>query len=241
MEQLKSDLLTLLAHEVRTPLNGIVAPAQMLMADEDLEPAERTEFLAMVYQSAVRLGALLDKVTTLSALQAGSWDFHPTAADLCLVVHHTVNAVVAQATTRHVQIVQQLPDRAPAMLDCQQVQGVVTTLLENAIRFSPLYERVVVRVQCDTAHVFLTVTDHGPGIAPEVLPQVFEAFAHGDVAHHTAGSGLSLAIARQIIQAHGGMIRVQSAEGVGTTFTVQLPLLRSADSRGAAAWFAEVT
>lgn len=241
MDQLKSDLLTLLQHEIRTPLNGIVTPVQMLMADEDLEKAERTEFLEMVYQSSMRLCALLDKVMTLNALKTGTWDFQPTAADLCLVVHQTIDAVMAQATTRHVQIVQQLPDSAPAMLDCPQIQGVVKTLLENAIRFSPLHERVVVRVQCDDEHVFLTVTDHGPGIAPEVLLQVFEAFAHGDMAHHTAGLGLNLAIARHIIQAHGGTIRVESVEGVGTTVTVQLPLLGAADRRGEAVCLAEGT
>jgi len=241
IDQLKSDLLSLLQHEVRTPLNGIIAPVQMLMVDEDLDQAERTEFLAMVYQSAVRLCALLDKAMTLSAMKAGACDFQLTAADLCLVVHHAVDAVVAQATMHHVQIAQQLPDSAPAMCDCEQMQGVVTTLLDNAIRFSPLHERIVVRVQCNDAHVFLTVTDHGPGIAPDVLSQVFEAFAHGNVTHHTAGHGLSLAIARQIIQAHGGTISVQSVKGVGTTFTVQLPLLGSGDSRREAVCLAEVT
>ena len=241
MDQLKADLLTLLQHEIRTPLNGIVTPVRMLMADEDLEQAERTEFLEMVYQSAMRLCTLFDKVMTLSALKTGAWDFQPTAADLCLIVHYTVDAVMAQAMTRHVQIVQQLPASAPAMLDCQQMQRVVTTLLENAIRFSPLYERVVVSVRCDDEHIVLTVTDHGPGIASEILPQVFEAFAHGDIAHHTAGHGLSLAIARHIIQAHGGTISVETGKDVGTTFTIRLSLLGSADSRPAAVCLAEVT
>jgi signal transduction histidine kinase len=71
--------------------------------------------------------------------------------------------------------------------------------------------------------ICLTVTDQGPGIAPDVLPRIFEAFTSADITHHTAGHGLSLAIARQIILAHQGMIEVESTPGVGTTFTVQLP------------------
>lgn len=230
MDQLKADLLTLLQHEVRTPLSSIIAPVQILLADADMDKADRFEFLAMVYQSSVRLCALFDKVMTLSALKTGAWDFRPTMADLCLVVHQAVDAVIAQATTPHVQITKQLPDSAPAMFDCQQMQGVITILLENAMCFSPLHEQVVVRVQCNDEHISLTVTDRGPGIAPEVWTQLFEAFAHGDVAHHTAGHGLSLAIARHIIQAHGGTISVESVEGGWTTFTVQLPLLGSAAS-----------
>ena len=241
LDQFKSDLLVLLQHEIRTPLNGILTPVQMLMADDNLEKGERTEFLAMVYHSAMRLCTLLDKATALSALQAGAWDFQPMAADLCLVVHQAVDAVVAQAVMRHVQITQHLPDRAPALFDCQQIQSVVTTLLENAIRFSPPHARVVVSVQCDDAHVLLTVTDHGPGIAPDVLSQLGEAFVHGDIAHHTTGYGLSLAIAAYIIQAHEGTISVESDKGVGTTFTVQLPRLRSRDSRPEVVWLAEVT
>jgi len=88
---------------------------------------------------------------------------------------------------------------------------------------------VVVRVQCDGAQVCLRVTDHGMGIEAGILPRIFEAFTSADVTHHTAGHGLSLAIVQQIVQAHQGTISVESAQGVGTTFTVHLPLLGPAD------------
>ena len=91
-----------------------------------------------------------------------------------------------------------------------------------------MYKRQVL-VQCDGEHVFLRVTDHGMGIEAGSLPWVFEEFTSADVAHHTAGHGLSLAIVQQIVQAHQGTISVESAPGVDTTFTVHLPLLGSAD------------
>lgn len=224
MDQLKSDLLSLLQHEVRTPLHGIVTPVQILMAEPGLDVAERTELLTMVSESAARLGALFEKAMALSAMRGGAWHFQLAAADLCQVVQHAIDAIMAQAVTHHVRLVPQLPDRAAVRLDVQQMQDVVTALVENAVRFSPPHEQVVVRVQCDGLYALVTVTDYGPGIAPEVLPQVFEGFAHGNMAHHSAGHGLSLAIAHHIVQAHGGTITVDSARGVGTTFTVRLPL-----------------
>jgi signal transduction histidine kinase len=230
LDQLKTDLLALLQHEVRTPLNGIITPVKMLMADASLDETERHEFLEMVHQSAVRLCTLFDKVMTLSAMKSGMWDFHHTADDLCSVVRHAVHAVVTQAATRHVQIEQQLPDSAPALLDHEQMQGAIMALLENAIRFSPPHGQVIIRVERAGEHVFLRVTDYGRGIEASILPRIFEEFTHTDVAHHTAGHGLSLAIVQQVVQAHHGAIRVESTQGVGTTFIVQLPLLANGPS-----------
>ena len=174
-------------------------------------------------------------------MKSGAWDFHYTASDLCIVVRQALHAVSAQATPRHVQIELQLPDCAPALLDHGQMQMAMIALLENAIRFSPPYAWVVVRVQRDGEHVFVQVTDHGMGIEASILPRIFEEFTPADVAHHTAGHGLSLAIVQQIVQAHQGTISVESVQGVDTTFTVRLPLLESADRSHEAVGLAEVT
>ena len=99
----------------------------------------------------------------------------------------------------------------------------------------------MIRVQCDGEHVCLWVTDHGRGIEAAILPRVFEEFMPADVTHHTTGHGLSLAIVQQIVQAHQGTISVESAPGVGTTFTVHLPLLGSADRRHQALCLAAAT
>ena len=97
-------------------------------------------------------------------------------------------------------------------------------MLENAIRFSPPQGQVVVGVRREGEALCLQVTDNGKGIDPDFLPYVFGEFTDADVAHHTEGHGLSLAIARQIVLAHSGTIDVESTQGEGTTFTVQLPL-----------------
>jgi len=112
----------------------------------------------------------------------------------------------------------------------RQIHQVVTELLENTVRFSPPGGQVVVRVTHCTDQVCLTMTDQGPGIAPEALAWMFKAFIPQDIAHHTSGHGLSLAIAQQIVLAHNGTMQVGSTPGVETTFTVRLPEAVDAES-----------
>jgi two-component system sensor histidine kinase/response regulator len=223
VDSLKSDVLSLLSHETRTPLNGILAPVEMLLAEDDMGAEDRTMLLDMVQQSAQRLLRFFTRIFTLSQMKAGPWDFEFTTADLCDVARAAISDATSAATQRRVQIAQDLPDAAPTWLDRQQMRAVVAALLENAIRFSPSPGRVVVNVASVDQRVCVMVTDQGPGIDPAFLPYVFEPFAQPDVRHHTEGQGLSLAIAHHIVRAHHGGIGVESTKGVGTTFTVWVP------------------
>jgi two-component system sensor histidine kinase SenX3 len=144
-------------------------------------------------------------------------------------VHDAVRAVTPYAAAHHVQLEQFLPDEAITRLDPASMPSVLTAMLENAIRFSPLDGRVVIRVSRDNERLCMTVTDEGDGIAPDILPRVFEGFVQTDLMHHSEGQGLSLALAYQIVLAHHGTITVVSTKGLGTTFTVSLPIHTSQD------------
>lgn len=231
IDQLKTELLLLLSHKTRTPLNGIMAPVQMLVGETDLDATTRTDLLAIVQESVNHLCKLFKKAEILSAMKSGTWDFQFAPEDLCDVIYTAIGVMAAPAAERHIRIEQYLPATAPTMLDWPQMQNVVTTLIENALRFSPPHTRVVVRVQLDTTCCSLTVTDQGSGIAPALVPYVFEMGHHEDLMPYPAGDGLSLAIARQIVLAHNGTISVESTQGVGTTFTVQLPVILSPEAR----------
>ena len=223
VEQFTSNVLTLLRHETRTPLNGMLAPLQMLRAEAEMAAEERDMLLDMVYDSALTLHHLVEKVCTLSAMQAGQWDFRYAMTELCTVVREVIGNATPDATERAVTITPELPATAIIMADPLQMYHVITALLENAMHFSPRGGQVGIRIVHTDDGICLIVTDQGSGIAPDVLPRIFEAFTSADIAHHTAGHGLSLAIARQIILAHQGTIGVESPPGVGTTFTVRLP------------------
>ena len=231
VDQLKSDLLSLLNHETGTPLNSIIPPIEMLMSDEDMDAGERKMWLNIVHKGAKRLHSLFKKVTTLSAMKSGKWDFQLATVDLCEVVHNSLCEVASQASEQNVQIEQKLPEAAITRLDPEQMNDVVTAILDNAIRFSPSNGRVMVDVSRDGDHHCVLVADQGVGIDPDFLPHVFEEFANVNIRHHTEGQGLSLAIARQIVLAHNGTIGVESTKGAGTTFTVQLPAAAPSDGR----------
>jgi signal transduction histidine kinase len=223
VDQLKSQMLTLLNHEMRTPLNGLMAPLQLLRTDAAMAAEERQLLLEMAAHSATRLERLCEKVTTLSAMHAGHWDLQCVTVDLREVVRSALEAVTAEAAARRVTLIADLPEAALACCDLHQMREVLLTLLDNAIRVSPPGGPVYVQVAREAAHGTVRVTDCGAGIDPAYLPYVFEAFIPADLAHHTAGLNVSLAIAQQITHAHHGTIDVGSTSETGTTFTVRLP------------------
>jgi len=230
VDRLKSDMLALLSHEVRTPLNEILAPVDMLLAAQDMNAAGRSMLLNLVQYSAQRLLRLFARISKLSQMKAGQWDFAWTTSDLSEVVRDAVSQITASAVQRGVRIIQTLPDAAPVQLDRFQMGEVVAAVLENAIRFSPSPGRVTIAIESAPEQVSVRVTDRGPGLDPDFLPYVFEPLAQPDLRYHTEGQGLSLAIAHEIVLAHHGTIRVESTPRLGTTVTIWLPIATAMSS-----------
>jgi two-component system, sensor histidine kinase and response regulator len=137
VDQLKSHMLALLNHEMRTPLNGLIAPLQLLRTDAAMAVEERQLLLEMAAHSATRLERLCEKVATLSAMHAGHWDVQCVTVDLREVVRSALEAVSADAAARSVTLVAELPEAALTCCDLRQMREVILTLLDNAIRFSP--------------------------------------------------------------------------------------------------------
>jgi len=225
VDQFKTNVLTLLSHEARTPLNSLIGPAEMLMSGEDeIDADEQKLLIELVHSAARRLHRFFENVMLLSSLKSGKWQFNPEPADLCDIVHEAVCEVATKAAERKIKIEEKFEACPTVCLDKQQIKRVVTAILDNAIRFSPPGWRVDICVWRHNADVCLSVTDWGLGIDPDYLPYIFEELSDPDIDHHSQGQGLSMAIARQIVQRHNGMIVAESTKGSGTTFTVQLPL-----------------
>jgi two-component system sensor histidine kinase/response regulator len=225
MDQFKTDVLTLLSHEARTPLNSLIAPAEMLMSEDEVDDEEKKLLIEMVHSAAGRLHRFFENVMLLSSLKSGKWQFNPEPVDLCEVVHEAVCEVSAKAVERKVRIDEKFDAGPTICLDSQQIKRVITAILDNAIRFSPSEGRVDVCVSGDEEYLYVSVTDRGQGIEPGYLPYVFEELSDPDIDHHSKGQGLSLAIARQIVQQHNGTINAESTKDSGTTFTVRLPVM----------------
>lgn len=170
VDQLKSDVLKLLQHETRTPLNGIIGPAQIMREDAEMDVEERTMMLDMVLTSADRLHTLLDRVVTLAAMKGGSYQWHKVRIDLGDVVRSAVCRVTGYAGAQQVKIEQKLSDPPLLFIDIERVDETLRALLENAIRFSPIGGRVVICIDHHQEHVYVMVTDQGGGITPAFLP-----------------------------------------------------------------------
>ena len=229
VDQLKVELLRWLCYETRTPLSSILAPVQV-MVEEYVEADEQQRYLEIIYQSAIRLHNLIEKVILLSELQTGNIEFTFVPASMSDVIREAVQMVTDYAAESHVQIKHLQPDITsirPVALDVKRMETVVETLLQYAVRLSPMDSVVEAVLTKDEDHLCLTITDQGEGIDPELLPHVFDEFAQADGMLLTEGQGLSLAIAREIVLTHNGTIGVESAKGVGTTFTMTLPIIKS--------------
>ncbi len=231
VDRLKSDLLGLLSHETRTPLNGIIPPLELLVAGDVHEPEEQHMLLDIALRSAKRLLTLFDRVMTLSSMKAGTWDFQRTPMAFEVMVRDAVATVKADSAAHSVRVEVEVLDEATTLMDAQQMRETIGSLVDNAIRFSPPDGCVEVKVWQDEAWISVTVTDQGPGIDPWILPYLFDGFAEADIQHHATGQGLSLAIAQHVVRAHGGTIDVVSTEGC-TSFTVRLPITLGAEACG---------
>jgi signal transduction histidine kinase len=225
LHQLKSDVLTLLSHETATPLNGILAPLELVQDTPDMDPEERFELLEMARQSATRLQTLYEKALTLGALRSGQRLLDHALVDVRELVEEAVSVMTSQAATKEIELVFCCTEAALTQLDGRLIHDVIVALLDNAIRVSPSAGRVGVRVWQDEAHLCVRVSDQGPGIDSAFLPYVFEPFAQADLCHHSSGQGLSLAIAHEVLEAHSGTIGVESEPGKGAVFTFRLPVV----------------
>lgn len=225
IDQFKTNVLSLLTHETRTPLNGIISPAQMLIADDHMDADERRMLAEMIHRNASLLHELLDKAMLINSIKSGQYTFTPAMTQLENVISSACQELADAAAERNVTLEVTGELDGPLPLDAVECTKAIRAILDNAIRFSPADGTVHITLSADDENdeARLTITDTGPGIDREFLPHVFAEFTDPSVINHSQGHGLSLAIARQIVQAHGGNITVASTKGLGATFTVTLP------------------
>jgi two-component system, sensor histidine kinase and response regulator len=223
LNDLKSGVLSLLNHETRTPLHGILGPAELLMSKEPMADEERISLADMIHESAELLNTFFEKVMLLGSLKSGKYSLCLEPGDFCPAVHEVIDDLQPEANDLGVTLEATLPQEARATLDREMMKRVLLTLLENAVRFSPPGGRVQLTVKVENEEICLSVRDYGPGMDAAFLPHVFDELTDIDIAHHTTGHGLSLAIARRIVLKHNGSITVESECGKGTQFTVRFP------------------
>ena len=224
----KDKFLAVLSHELRTPLNAIVGWARMLNAGQ-LDEAQRAHAVSVITRNAHLQGQLVADLLDISRIAAGKMDIDRMPVDLVLVTREAIDMVAADAEAKALRLVTDLDTAAGEVLgEARRLQQVVSNLVSNAIKFTPPGGTIEVRLARHETSARLTVHDTGAGIDPGHLSRIFDPFEQADSTSTRShqGLGLGLAIVRQLVELHGGTIRAESAgQGLGATFTVDLPVL----------------
>jgi len=241
--RLKDEFLSTVSHELRTPLTAINGWALMLRAGR-LNAAETARALETIVRGAKAQNQIINDLLDVSRIVTGRMRLNVAPLKLGPVIEAAVETVRPAAETKGISLIVLLDPAADTVSgDAERLQQVLWNLLSNAVKFAPNGGRVEVRLERADSHVEIVVADNGQGISPEFLPYVFERFRQedGGTSRQQGGLGLGLAIVRQIVELHGGTVRVASEElGKGATFTVALPMapgraVSPAESRGKAA------
>jgi len=221
-EQARRNLTADVAHELRTPLQIIQGNLEGTL-DGVYEPTP--EHLRATLDETRRLGRLVGDLQTLSLVEAGQLPLYPREVDAADLLEDVALRFMAQAAEAGVTLKTQAGGPLPLHVDPDRLEQVLSNLTANALRHTPSGGRVMLAARAGGDGVELAVTDTGDGIPEADLPYVFDRFWRGDRARGraTGGSGLGLAIARQLVRAHGGTIRAESAAGAGSAFIVYLP------------------
>ena len=227
LDEAKSNFLATVSHELRTPLTSLAGYLELL-ADGDVGPISDDQrfVLATMSRNADRLRALIEDLLTVSHIAARPLVLDLTPVNLGALVDEVyAPATVAAAERGHTLELDVYAALGAFLVDGTHLRRVVTSLLDNAIKCTPPGGRIVVGVRQVSGAVEISVADNGIGIDPHEVPRLFTRFFRTGAAMHLAiqGAGLSLAIARQIVDEHGGTINVQTSPGAGSTFTVRLP------------------
>ena len=237
IERQRTEFLSLVSHELREPLTSIKGSVATLLEEgEALDPAELREFFRIIAERANHMRGLISDLLDAGRIGAGKLTVAPQPVEVAELVEPARSTFVSGGG-RHAILVD-LPAGLPRVLaDRRRIVQVLGNLISNAARHAPESSPIRVGAAREQAHVSVSVSDEGPGVAPEQLPQLFRKRVGGREGA-TAGQGLGLAICKGLVEAHGGRIRVDSAgPGKGTTFTFTIPA--AAEPGGAATVLAD--
>jgi signal transduction histidine kinase len=219
---LKSDLVNTVSHELRTPLSGVLGFTKLLLTRE-FDSETRRHYLGIVDAQARRLSDLINDFLDVRKIEEGRFERAQELVDVGVLLRD--EATLYSLQSQHHELALDLPETPlPVLGSPDRLRQVIGNLFSNAIKYSPQGGRVEVKARMQRDAVRIEVHDDGIGIPAEQQARIFTKFFRADAAASgIPGTGLGLAVSRDIIESHGGQIGFVSAEGEGTTFFIELP------------------
>ncbi len=229
LDQLKSDFIASVSHDIRTPLNSVQESVSLIL-DGVVNPADEQgkKVLGIAKRNIVRLAEMINDLLDFSKLEAGKMRLHVAPADIQVLIDEVLGNLKALSDKKELQMVFDPADNFPR-IDCDgdRMVQVLTNLIGNAIKFTPEKGKITVTVAEEgTDQITVTVADTGPGIPKEDLVRIFEKFEQSSEPASTAikGTGLGLAICKELVKLHHGQVWAESDPGQGSRFIVRIPV-----------------
>lgn len=226
LDNARNQFVSNASHELKTPLATMKILLESLIYQDDMEPALRKEFMQDIDREIDRLNSVIGDLLTLVHIDSRKMTLHREPMLLSDAVKETVRRLLPLANGRGQEIEVKISDACEIYADSLKIQQVIYNIIENGIKYTPDGGRISVHLFREGRDAVLQISDTGVGIPPEDVPHIFDRFYRVDKARSrdTGGTGLGLSIVQQIVRLHAGSIDVHSELGVGTTFTVELPM-----------------
>ena len=218
----REDVVSIVSHDLQNPLSVTIAAAEILL-DLSLNEEERRRQAEMIHRSGKRMQSLIGDLLDASRTEAGIFVVRPSKEDLMMLLDEAVSMFEMRASSRSINLSVEKSGPVVARVDRDRIIQAVSNLLDNAIRVTPEGGSVTASSTYDGSSVRVSVTDNGPGVAPDVGGRIFDRFSQGGK-RDGGSAGLGLAIVKGVASAHGGTAEVDSTLGKGSTFTMTLPV-----------------
>lgn len=227
LSKMKSDFVSTISHEFKSPLSSIRQLAEMLQSGRVPSENRRQEYYDVLVEQSERLTLLIDNILDFAKIEEGRKKFDFQLLDIGSLLQQIVSVI--QDQVRHKDFVIQLEIEKPLPViqaDKESITQAITNLIDNAVKYSGEARKIMVRAFTEGQYLIITVKDFGIGIKKEEIDKVFERFYRGgdELTRTVKGSGLGLTLVKQIVDAHHGNVSVESESGQGSTFSVRLPL-----------------
>ena len=231
-EQIKSAFFANISHEFRTPLTLIVTPVRELIQGNFTGNLEK--LYVNIFKNGERLLTLVNQLLELSKLESGNLHLNKEEADINGYIKSLAATFQSMAEVRDITFELNAPQgEIIALFDKNQLHKIISNLLSNAFKFTPDFGKVSLEINADEKQLTLSITDNGLGIEKKAIKYVFDRFYQSDTSNsaNLMGSGIGLALTKELVELHDGTIEVQSEVNEGSTFLVQLPILKNESSK----------
>ena len=227
-ENSREEFVSNVSHELKTPLSSIKVLSESILLMENVPAETYSEFLKDINSEIDRMNNIINDLLTLVKLDQRELPLNMKPTDINQLVEDILRRLVPLARKKGIELLYENIRPVIISADDMKLSLAISNIVENGIKYTPIGGTITVSVDCDHKEAFITVTDTGIGIAEDDQPNVFTRFYRADKTRNreTGGTGLGLSISRQTVLLHGGVIRLASKEGEGSTFVVRLPLRR---------------